>query len=601
MQIDFPYYGQTCAVDAGATVADACVAAGHPLDLVCGGLGNCGKCLTLVQENGLTFEVLACQYPASDGMHILISPDGAHKKILTKAIAFDPLTFDPSVTAYPVAFNALNLQSDRAFLASINAVLPVDLRCDDPQVLYDAYEAIRRTPGPIVSVLVEMPLVPIETARNAAKAAGHMLAAVPSNHAASMLGAAFDIGTTTVAGYLYDLENGAWLATASAGNAQSAFGADVVSRIDAAASGRGDALRQAIIATLSELLATLCQKAHAQTQDIIHLIACGNTTMLHLFAGLNPEGLGHAPFKSQITGMLTFHPTDFGPPLHPAAIVRLLPPLGGFVGSDTTALLAALPRRSGNHLVIDLGTNGELAVGSREHYTVCATACGPALEGDGLTMGMRGISGAIERVTYTDHFACQVIDAPPAKGICGSGIIDAVAALLDTGLLERSGRFVTGNALAQNPNAAMLRKDGRVTSFVLLSTEENAGGPEITISQKDIRAIQLAKGAIQAATQLLLRHAGLTPKDIDTVYLAGAFGNYIRVESAQKIGLIPDWPNTPVVACGNGAGSGAIRALLSKDVLREINALPEHCEVINLAEDPTFNDTFLKCIDFKNA
>lgn len=601
MQIDFPYYEQTCTLDAGATVADACAAAGHPLDLVCGGLGNCGKCLTLVQENGLTFEVLACQYPASDGMHILISPDDAHKKILTEAIAFDPLTFDPPVTAYPVAFSALNLQSDRAFLASINAVLPVDLRCDDPQVLYDAYEAVRRMPGPIVNVLAEMPLVPIETARNAAKAAGHMLAAVPSDHAAPALGAAFDIGTTTVAGYLYDLESGAWLATASAGNAQSAFGADVISRIDAAANGQSNALQQAIIATLSELLAALCQKAHAQTQDIIHFIACGNTTMLHLFAGLNPEGLGHAPFKSQITGMLTFHPVNLELPLHPAAVICLLPPLGGFVGSDTTALLAALPKRDGNHLVIDLGTNGELAVGNREHYTVCATACGPALEGDGLTMGMRGISGAIERVTYTDHFACQVIDAPPAKGICGSGIIDAIAALLDAGLLEPNGRFVTRDALARNPNAAMLRKDGRVVSFVLLSAEENAGGSEIIISQKDIRAIQLAKGAIQAATRLLLQHAGLTPEDIDTVYLAGAFGNYIDITAAQKIGLIPDWPDTPVVTCGNGAGSGAIRALLSRDVLREINALPKRCEVINLAEDPAFNDTFLKCTDFEKA
>lgn len=599
MQINFPHYKQTIQCDPPCRVDEACAAAGHPLDRVCAGKGTCGQCRVLVREKGLTLEVLGCQYPASDGMAILISDDGRERQILTQSVQTDPLDFDPPVTCYPMVIGALNFSSAPAFLASMDQILPISLGCSDELALHQWYDAIRACPAPIVNAIVQ---------------GDDLIGLSADDEPLEALGLAFDVGTTTIAGYLYDLVDGACLATASAQNGQTAFGGDVISRIQAASEGQMKPLRNALFATLGGLVRDLCRQTGRRPEAIIHAVYAGNTTMLHFLTGRDPSALGRAPFVSAVQGPVDFDfPAEAGrhssasPAFHPACRHHTLPPLGGFVGSDTTALLAALPQKPGIRLVIDLGTNGEIALGDGQRYTVASTACGPALEGAGLTMGMRGTDGAIEAVTYPDGpFDCRVIGGGPALGLCGSGIVDAIAALLDAGILRPDGAFLpeddlTGETGVPHPLANRFghTADG-VRCFTLLSPEENPGGPAIVLTQKDIRAVQLAKAAIQAATLCLMEASGYTPDAVPDLYLAGAFGNYIRVASAQKLGLIPAWPGTAVHPVGNGAGAGAVRCLLSQSEIARCEAIPCSTRHLALTETPSFNDHFIRCTRFES-
>lgn len=570
------------------TVAEACARAGHPLDLVCGGTGRCGQCKILVKNHGITLEVLACQYPVFDEMEILTGAE-AQQQILDQHIDFDPLRLDPPVRCFPVSFESLNLQNANAFLGSINAILPIDLTCGEPDILIAGFEAVRKNPVPIVDVIASVH----ETDPSAFIArTGTLLGVTPEVDGIPEYGAAFDVGTTTVVGYLYNLESGDLCATASAKNRQAAYGADVISRIAAAEDGKLVALNDAICETLADLIQELCQKSgNLINKQIISVVCCGNTTMLHLLAGISPKSLGTAPFISQIDAPIEGPASRLHLHLHPAAQMTLLPPIASYIGSDTSALLAALPRQNETRLVIDLGTNAEIAVGQNGHYMVCSAPCGPALEGDGLTMGMRAAKGAIEKTSYdpgTKQFHCQMIGDPPATGLCGSGVIDTIAELLESGLLNPDGSFISDEAAAAHPNGLRLTRTGKIRQFMLLTAEENGGADAIVLTQKDIRAIQLAKAAIQTAVELLLKAAGLSLAKIDTIYLAGAFGNYISIPSAQKIGLLP-FGQMKIVPVGNGAGLGAIHCLLSLDAKKQTEGMAAKCNVINLTNDTDFN------------
>ncbi|MGN0193821.1 MAG: ASKHA domain-containing protein [Pseudoramibacter sp.] len=580
-------------LNAGETVAEACARAGMPLDLVCGGTGRCGQCRILIRKNGTAMEVLACQYHVCDEMEILTDRE-KNQKILDQHIDFDPLILDPPVLCFPVSRESLNLRTPKSFLGSINAVLPVELACGDPDLLIAGFEAVRKNPVPVVDVIASVK----EGADGQEMRSGTLLGLDPETGAVPNFGAAFDVGTTTVVGYLYNLEDGSLCVTASARNRQRTYGADVISRIAAAGEGKLEGLHKAVCETLSDIIHALCQKSGTVTpRQIISVVCCGNTTMLHLLAGVSPKSLGTAPFVSQIKTSVTKPAREWHLDLHPAAQMTLLSPIDSYIGSDTGALLAALPQREWEmRLVIDLGTNAEIALGRENQYTVCSAPCGPALEGDGLTMGMRAEEGAIEKVRYdagTKRFLCETIGGAPAKGLCGSGVIDTIAALRDSGLLKADGAFIRENDCPKHPNGNRLVRRGKIRQFILLTSEENHGAGEVVITQKDIRSIQLAKAAIATAIDMLLKETQMTLNNIDTVYLAGAFGNYISVPSAQKIGLLPTGQHLRVVPVGNGAGSGTIHCLLSLASKNRTEQMPKRCHVINLANDPEFNQVLL--------
>jgi uncharacterized 2Fe-2S/4Fe-4S cluster protein (DUF4445 family) len=355
------------------------------------------------------------------------------------------------------------------------------------------------------------------------------------------------------------------------------------------------------VGAVNRLLADLGAGAGMPPRAMAEMVCVGNTCMLHLFAGLDPTGLGRAPFVPVISGPVDIPARDLGLDLAPGARVHLLPVVSGFVGADTVgAVLAALPetRDGGTTLLVDVGTNGEIVLASRGRMVCAACATGPALEGATLGHGMRAAAGAIERVWIdpdTLDVRCRVIgDAPgrpvPARGICGSGIIDAVAQMVAAGIVDPSGRldrrFCGEGPLAQADRLA----------FVLVPAEQSATGRPILVDQEDVRAVQMAKGAIHAAVRLLMETLGVDR--VDRVLLCGAFGSLIDPASAVVMGLIPDFPAARIQAVGNAAGDGARLALLSCEKRRQAEHLARRMEYVELTVHPRFSREFAMAMYF---
>ena len=583
MRVFFPHQQKNIDVPAGATVAEACAFAGISLNAECGGHGNCGKCAVLIKKGALTMEVLACQYEVSDNMRIY-TEEKSSTKILSDSVTVKPLIVDAPVIIYPVAKDALDDRPRTEHLNGLNALLPIDVS-DSRGALARMTADSRYGRSTVLNILVDE----------------NDIVAIHLDHApAESVGMAFDIGTTTIVGYLYDLNNGAYLAHHAALNAQSAFGADVLSRISASDHGHQKELTQLLARSINEVIDICAKKACLPDASIVHMVFSGNTTMLSFLLGLNPSPLGKYPFVSPVSGEQIFSCDNIktNRAVHIECVLRSLSPVGAFVGADTTALLTAVPRSEKPVLVIDLGTNGEIALGNGESWHVCSAACGPAFEGGGLMMGMRGDQGAIESVSYENgKFNCGIIGQGPAKGICGSGIIDAVACLLNQKLINANGDFLSGDALDNHPEAYRMLETDTGKAFVLMTSRENGGADDIIITQKDIRALQNALAAIKSAVYLLLKKTKLTPSDLDACYLSGGFGNYLKAGSAKIIGLLPK--DLPVKLMGDGAANGALRCMLSREELELNRRIAKNAEVIAIADFPDFNETLLRALSFE--
>lgn len=390
----------------------------------------------------------------------------------------------------------------------------------------------------------------------------------------SGLGLAVDIGTTTVAAFLYDMETGRLLARASSRNAQRSYGADVISRIQAWSEGHGEALTACIRRQLSELTDELCAKSGRQRRDIRIMSIAANTVMEHMADGLSPVGIGVAPF----TPLSLFGDVRPAASLmdgcFPGAMCWFAPAIAGYVGGDITAGLYAAggAEAEGLWFYIDIGTNGEMALGNREGWLCCATAAGPAFEGAEISCGMDGSPGAIDKVAVAEgELACRVIGGGGAKGLCGSGLIDAIACLLKTGELSEAGR------LEENPR--------RLRDSVSLCAD-------------DVRQVQLAKAAIRAGAETLLKLSGKNAEDVTKLVIAGGFGSYMDVQSAMDIGLLPRVPPERIEHVGNAAGAGAALAL-TKEGRAGIAALNKICQYFELSGSPLFRDLYVDCMAFE--
>ena len=386
------------------------------------------------------------------------------------------------------------------------------------------------------------------------------------------LGVAVDLGTTTIVAQLLDLRSGHILAVRSALNAQSRHGADVMSRIEYALHGGQAELEELVRVQIGDMLGQLLTQARSAL-PLTRVLVVGNTVMHHLFCGVNVEPLAHHPFEPKQPGRFQFSPGELGWSLPSEAAVEFLPCLGGFVGSDVLAGIAATELHESRELValIDLGTNGEIVVGNRDRLLCASTAAGPAFEGARISMGMRAARGAICDVRVNrGAVVCRVIGGDIPRGICGSGLVDAVAAGLDLGWIGPNGRMSVGDAM-------------RLTETV-------------SLSQSDVRELQLAKGAIAAGLRILTKRLGVSLEDIQRVHLAGAFGNYISRASARRIGLLR-FPLERIVASGNTALLGAKLALFEDtDAWESIRPRVEH---IALNEDREFQDVYAEEMQFR--
>ncbi len=604
MRIDFEPIGRRVDAAPGQTLLNAAQAAGIELVAVCGGGGTCGTCRVRLAQGHLSAPGpdeeflltpaerdaglrLACQATALSDARLEIPPQSLAAPQRTQVEGHEiPLELDPGLAAL-----ALHLDPPAE----------KDLRADDERLraaLAAAGYAQAALPLPVLAALPDM-----LRAHGGALTVAVNRAALPpqisSLHApgARLCGLAVDVGTTKLAAYLVDLQDGRTLARLGAMNPQIAYGEDVIARI--AYSNRhpgGRALLQSrLMETLNEMLAQLCLEAGVAARDVAAAVVVGNTAMHHLFAGIPVEQLGAAPYVPAVAGALEFPAALVGLALEPCAPVYLPPNIAGYVGADHVAMLLATGAAAmdGNVLAMDIGTNTEITLNAGGRLLACSCASGPAFEGAHISHGMRAAPGAIERVQIRDGVVrAHTIGNQPPVGLCGSGILDAVAEMLGAGILNPRGSL--------DRAAPSVRLHGRRAAYTLITAAHSGSGQEITISRDDVHQIQLAKAAIRAGTDILLHEAGLTAADLDAFLIAGAFGTYIDVQNAVRIGMFPELPPEKFHQVGNAAGSGARQLLLSRPARQAAQALVAREEYIELTTYPGFTDRFVQAMFFRS-
>lgn len=406
-------------------------------------------------------------------------------------------------------------------------------------------------------------------------------------------GVAVDIGTTTVACHLVDLENGKTIAVAGEGNAQRSYGADVISRIQASVEGRLGEMAEVIRKQLGEMMETLCREAKVSPAEVHFMTVAANTTMCHILAGLKPDTIGVAPFTPLSLFGDDYDAKSWGLPFD--GRVYLAPSVSGYVGGDITADLLAvdMDKASKPVLLIDVGTNGEMALGCGDKFVCCSTAAGPAFEGAQIRFGMTAAEGAISSVEYHDGaLECKVIGGVEAKGICGSGLIDAIAVMLEVGALDETGRVLDIDEDDDIPEEAL--------PFLTLLDDEPAFRltEQIYVTQSDVRKVQLGKGAIAAGIQVLIDTSDVNYDDIGALLLAGGFGSFIRPASAARIGLIPAELLGVTKAVGNTAAVGAKMALVSAEARERLDKLQKAMDYQELSGLAAFNTAYMEKMMF---
>ena len=552
----------------------------------CGGRGTCGSCIVRVAEGRIHREgegthkqwVRACRVQPRSDLRLDIAP-----RSLAPVVRADvrtggeaqPLPLQPAVRAVELACEPATLQD----LASDTDRVRRALRPIAPSAV--DWSAAAALPG----------LLREHGWRVQARLRGERLVAF-ARPGAALLGLAVDLGTTNAAAFLIDLADGRLLASLGLENPQVAWGADLISRLNHAIQhdSAAQALREAAATALNALAHDLTRAVQATPADIADVVVCGNTAMQHLLAGWPVAQLGRAPFVAAMNEALDVPARDLGVHVSPGALLHLAPSIGGFVGGDhVTALLAteAHWQQPGTTLVMDIGTNTEISLMHDGRIWSASCPSGPALEGGHIGSGMRAAEGAIERVRIDDdRLHLQVIGNEAPVGLCGSGVLDALAAFVRSGWVDVRGRIVT-------PQAGM--HDG-VRAITLV--DETGDAPAVRFSQHDVRAVQLAKSAIRTGVQLLAAEAGLAEADIDRFVIAGAFGAYVSVDSAVAIGLLPPLPRERFLQVGNAAGLGVQQMLTSTARRAHAATLAARCRYVELSSRGDFQKTFLCHIGF---
>jgi len=423
----------------------------------------------------------------------------------------------------------------------------------------------------------------------------------------SSYGIAFDIGTTTVAGYLVDLNTGEELSAVAKANPQIIYGDDVISRIGFAQKQKEnlEILQREIVNTLNEIIQETAQKAGVNTNNIYKISIAGNTCMHHLLLGLNPSYIAPSPYIPVIRENLNLKAKDIPKLMLESTVnVYILPNISAFVGADIVAGILAIRMYENEKisLFIDLGTNGEIVLGSKRKMWTCSTAAGPAFEGARISSGMRAAEGAIDKVEMDNKsITYRVIKDGKIRGICGSGLIDLIAELIKLGLIDKSGKLIDREecepSLSREIKKRMINGQ-KGNKFLIVRGKETESGNPIYLTQRDIREMQLAKAAIFAGIKILLKEINISQEDIQKILLAGAFGNFIDKKSAIRIGLIPYLPLEKIESVGNAAGRGAEITLLSEKTREICEKISKDIKYIELSSRADFQEEFVEAMFF---
>lgn len=559
------------------TLAQACAGAGYPLNLVCGGKGTCGKCKIKVKRNGVLTEVLACREKVRQDEEVYLEEnDYIHEgNVLTKS-SLSGVGFCPSVRKVYQRKEELMPEHSGSFLAC--AGIPVMRK-------FAAFSADYDFEG-CTFVYYEDRIIDVQE----------------GNTVNVCYGAAVDIGTTTVVCYIYDLANNHLVTTKSGLNKQIIHGADVIARNAFAREcpENLEELQRLIQETINGMLDEAMEENPQIRENLYHMVICGNSTMQHLFYGLNPANLGVRPFANITAEPVVSSAKEAGINIAPEGVVEFLPLLGGFVGADTAAVLLTLEEDEKKYIMVDLGTNGEIGVGNYDRFLIASTACGPALEGGNIACGMRGAAGAIEKISIDgDEVKLKVIGNTSPAGLCGSAVIDAVAELRRVGLIDETGLLLSAEKYEKTHQGSRLcerlREVGEYNMAFFFTDGENA----VYLSQKDIRQIQLAKSSIYSGCMTLLAEYGMTPDDVDSLILAGAFGNYIDIDNALSIGMLPPVAREKILSVGNGAGKGVQALLLDSSFRRKLQKIRANSTHIELADNQNFMEQYIMNMNFR--
>lgn len=562
-------------VEAGTTVMEAALRAGMQIDAPCGGSGICGKCIVKVTNNGVTTQEHACKYKIYSNITVELQSAASGHRILLDGTPMEAcFSISPVIKRVHVTVEKPVLSDRRSDWERVkDAVAKKTGLAPDSKANIPVISSLYRK---LISNKYEVDVFICDR---------YILDVVASG--SPLLGVAFDIGTTTIAAYLLNLETGVQMAVDSALNPQSKYGADVIMRSQHSIVNGAQDLSSSVRTALNKLIASTVNKTGFTSSDIYLVSVVGNTCMHHLFLGLSPESLVVAPYIPAVSEPLTVPPADVELEMNANGKVLLLPNIAGFVGADTVgAVLASeIYKAEKMTLLIDIGTNGEMVLGNNTRMLACSTAAGPAFEGALISCGMRGAKGAIDHFELADdgtpHYT--VIGGGAPEGICGSGLIDIIAALLKQGIIDESGRL-----LEVSDRVVTV---GGMRRYILVPDT-------VYLTQKDIREVQLAKGAVAAGIKMLCKTLHIQTTDIVEVLIAGAFGNYMSASSACAIALIPPELQERIIPIGNAAGQGAKLVALEESMLGTSRTLAENIGYLELAADPAFQDMYIDELEF---
>jgi uncharacterized 2Fe-2S/4Fe-4S cluster protein (DUF4445 family) len=583
-------------VPPGVSVFEGASWNGVAIDSTCGGHGTCKKCKVRVVDGTVPVSRLdvrafspdqlrdgwrlACLATANADLTIEVPPLVTRPKAATVGVGRQVI-LRPAIQKRYVELAEPTLADQTSDVERLLAAMDdLELRVD-LYALQRAGKVLRAGDFKATAVVVDDALIDVE----------------PGDTTARRFAIAFDLGTTTVVATLLDTATGTPVAVRSRLNRQQPFGADVITRISATmldpdALGR---LRDLAHDTLDELAREVCKEGDVAPEEVYEVAVAGNATMVHLVLGVDPEPLGVAPFIVAARRLPELLATDVGVRVHPRARAVVLPAFGAYVGGDIVAgiLAAGMDRDRRLRLFVDVGTNCEIVFGDANRLLATAAPAGPAFEAAQIRCGMRAAEGAIEVVRISgDELVTQVIGDVEPAGLCGSGLVDAVAELVRVGLLDRSGRFVPADVAREiAPRLAERLTEVNGERVFML------GGP-VYLSQRDVRELQFAKASIATGWRLLLAEWGADVTDVQQVLLAGSFGSYLSPASAVRIGLVPRLPLARIVSAGNVAGEGAKMALLSVQERAGALALLEEVEYVELSDRGDFNDRFMAELGF---
>lgn len=623
--------GRRGRVRQGTRLLDAARSMGVELESVCGGKRTCGKCQICVEEgdfqkhglissrdhvsaegseeaeywqrHGRTGRRLACAAEVCGDLLISVPPESqAKKQFIAKSATHRVVDVNAAIREYYVECPSARIEDSDGDWERLKLALEQQWQLSGLSIALPALRQLQ----PALRAGHSKITVAIWKNREVVR--------VRAGYAEGIYGLALDVGTTTIVVHLCDLRTGKIRATEAAVNPQVRYGEDLMSRVSYSMVEPEGAsrLHAAVVEAMNDLAKRVCAKAGLTRDDVLDIVVVGNSVMHHILLGIDPVELGGAPFALAVGGELDLHAAELGlKEVNSAAHVHILPCIAGQNGADNVAvILAEAPHRQDSMtLLVDVGTNAEIVLGNSKGLAAASSPTGPAFEGAQITFGQRAATGAVEQVRISkETLDASVLligskdwidgTAPSnilATGICGSGIISAIAEMYLAGILDSEGRFVESAA----QKSGRVRFKGRTGEYILVPGDFSSSGHPIVITQNDVRAVQLAKAALYAGVKLLMKKCGV--ENVDRILLAGAFGSYISPWHAMVLGMVPDCSIEEIKAVGNAAGDGAVLALLNLESRREAQELAKSVHYLSLAMDPGFQDEFVAAMALPHA